>query len=428
MKVKTVAAGMAAWGLALAAVGQGFGNGGSLLEPALTFDEAVAAAQKGEARGYYQLAIKFSAGEEVTRNRATGMAFLAKAVEMGHANALFVLGRIKELRIKETKDPSGSDAEALQVRLLFTHGLAALTGAYFWDGESTATTFADTAAVNEVSNLYARAVAGGVVAAEKQLADFLQKKKAVDEYDAAVRRGAAKRKVNDARAAAAFADMMRPEFPSPALDKDSGPLYRRDPNAYLDAAQANDAKRGKSMASMRANARISWRRQEEQKNDELRKRYANLKIESVCGIKFGEKPPAEWKPHHQTKLAKKFRFFDSYYVELTADKRVCAISLNATLSPSMKADDIEAEKSNVVAALEKRYNFRFPREADGTLDDSAFNGSCEFGRYKIMLHNFDMDGTPGLSLIVKDLRLIREDAEKKGVPKTLPPSEGLDAL
>ena len=49
----------------IAAFGQGSGGGNSLLEPAMTFDEAVAAAKKGEARGYYQLAIKFSAGEIV---------------------------------------------------------------------------------------------------------------------------------------------------------------------------------------------------------------------------------------------------------------------------------------------------------------------------------------------------------------------------
>ena len=84
----------------IAAFGQGFGGGNSLLEPAMTFDEAVVAAKNGEARGYYQLAIKFSAGEELTRNRVTGMAFLSKAADMGHANAQFVLGSIKELDLE----------------------------------------------------------------------------------------------------------------------------------------------------------------------------------------------------------------------------------------------------------------------------------------------------------------------------------------
>ena len=53
----------------IAAFGQGFGGGNSLLEPEMSFDEAVVAAKKDEARGYYQLAIKFSADEELTRNR-----------------------------------------------------------------------------------------------------------------------------------------------------------------------------------------------------------------------------------------------------------------------------------------------------------------------------------------------------------------------
>ena len=30
--------------------------------------------------------------------------------------------------------------------------------------------------------------------------------------------------------------------------------------------------------------------------------------------------------------------------------------------------------------------------------------------------------------MVKDLQIVREDAEKRGVPKSLPASEGLDAL
>ena len=415
----------------IAAFGQGSGGGNSLLEPAMTFDEAVAAAKKGEARGYYQLAIKFSAGEELTRNRATGMAFLSKAADMGYANAQFVLGCIRELRVQESGQDLGLNA--FQMRLLFTHGLAAQTGAYFWDGNSTATTFADDAAVCEVSNLYARAASGGVAIAKKKLEDFLQKKQAYDAYEAMRRDGQASRKTHDALVAEAFAGLIRPEYPLPESDGDVRPLVIRDPNAYLDAAQANDVRRARKggtrlPSSMASEARAAWRKEQEAKNAEFRKRYADLKIDSICGVRFGEKPPKGCKPHHQMKLQKKFRFFDSYYLELSSDGRVSAITLNAKLNPTMKADDIEAEKGHVIAALEKKFAFKFPRTADGKLDGDAFHGSCVFGRYKIKLFDFDMEGVPGLMLMVKDLQVVREDAEKRCVPKTIPASEGLDAL
>ena len=415
----------------IAAFGQGSGSGNSLLEPAMTFDEAVAAAKRCEARGYYQLAIKFSAGEELTRNRATGMAFLSKAADMGYANAQFVLGCIKELRIQESGQDLG--VNAFQVRLLFTHGLAAQTGAYFWDGNSTATTFADDAAVCEVSNLYARAAAGGVAIAKKKLEDFLQKKQAYDAYETMRRGGQASRKAHDAQVAEAFAGLICPEHPLPESDGDVRPLITRDPNAYLDAAQANDARRARKSgmrfpSAMASEARASWRKEQEAKNAEFRKRYADLKIDSICGIRFGEKPPKGGKPHHQMKLQKKFRFFDSYYLELSSDGRVSAITLNAKLSPAMKADDIEAEKGHVMAALEKKFAFKFPRTADGKLDEDAFHGPRVFGRYKIQLFDFDMEGVPGLTLMIKDLEVVREDAEKMGVPKAIPASEGLDAL
>lgn len=415
----------------IAAFGQGSGGGNSLLEPAMTFDEAVAAAKKGEARGYYQLAIKFSAGEELTRNRATGMAFLSKAADMGYANAQFVLGCIRELRVQESGQDLGLNA--FQMRLLFTHGLAAQTGAYFWDGNSTATTFADDAAVCEVSNLYARAASGGVAIAKKKLEDFLQKKQVYDAYEAIRRDGQASRKTHDALVAEAFAGLIRPEYPLPESDGDVRPLVIRDPNAYLDAAQANDARRARKSgmkfpSPMASEARASWRKEQEAKNAEFRKRYADLKIDSICGIRFGEKPPKGCKPHHQMKLQRKFRFFDSYYLELSSDGRVTAITLNAKLNPGMKADDIEAEKGHVMAVLEKKFAFKFPRTADGKLDEAAFHGPRVFGRYKIELFDFDMEGVPGLTLMIKDLQIVREDAEKMGVPKTIPASEGLDAL
>ena len=415
----------------IAAFGQGFGGGNSLLEPAMTFDEAVAAAKKGEARGYYQLAIKFSAGEELTRNRATGMAFLSKAADMGYANAQFVLGSIKELRIQESGRDLG--ANAFQMRLLFMHGLAAQTGAYFWDGNSTATTFADGAAVCEVSNLYARAAAGGVEIAKKKLEDFLQKKQAYDAYETMRRGGQSSRETHDAQVAEAFAGLIRPEYPLPESDGDIRPLVARDPNAYLDAAQANDVRRARkngmrSSSVMASEARAAWRKEQEAKNAEFRKRYADLRIDSICGVRFGEKPPKGCKPHHQMKLQKKFRFFDSYYLELSSDGRVSAVTLNAKLNPGMKADDIEAEKGHVMAALEKKFAFKFPRTADGKLDEDAFHGPRVFGRYKIELFDFDMEGVPGMTLMVKDMQIVREDAEKRGVPKTIPASEGLDAL
>lgn len=414
----------------IAAFGQGFGGGNSLLEPAMTFDEAVAAAKKGEARGYYQLAIKFSAGEELTRNRATGMAFLSKAADMGYANAQFVLGSTKELRIQESVQYLHN---AFQMRLIFMHGLAAQTGAYFWDGDSTATTFADDAAVCEVSNLYARAASGGVVIAKKKLEDFLQKKQAYDAYETMRRDGQSSRKAHDAQISEAFAGLIRPEYPLPESNENIQPLVVRDPNAYLDIALANDARRarksGMKFPSPTAEAsRALWRKEQEKKNEEFRKRYADLKIDSICGIKFGEKPPKGCKPHRQMKLPKKFRFFDSYNLELSSDGRVSAITLNAKLNPAMKTDDVEAEKGHVVAALEKKYAFKFPRTADGKLGEDAFHGQHAFGRYKIHFFDFDMEGVPALTLMIKDLQVVREDAEKRGVPKAIPASEGLDAL
>ena len=426
---KQMMAALAVFG-GIAAFGQGFGGGNSLLEPAMTFDEAVAAAKKGEARGYYQLAIKFSAGEELTRNRATGMAFLSKAADMGYANAQFVLGSIKELRIQESVQYLNN---AFQMRLIFMHGLAAQTGAYFWDGDSTATTFADDAAVCEVSNLYARAASGGVVIAKKKLEDFLQKKQAYDAYETMRRDGQSSRKAHDAQISEAFAGLIRPEYPLPESNENIQPLVVRDPNACLDIAQANDARRarksGMKFPSPTAEAsRALWRKEQEKKNEEFRKRYADLKIDSICGIKFGEKPPKGCKPHRQMKLSKKFRFFDSYNLELSSDGRVSAITLNAKLNPAMKTDDVEAEKAHVVAALEKKFAFKFPRTAEGKLDEDAFHGQHAFGRYKISIFDFDMDGVTGLILMIKDLQIVREDAEKRGVPKTIPASEGLDAL
>lgn len=61
-----------------------------LLEPLMPLKDAILLAKKGDPKGYYQLAMRYSAGDELPDNNKTAIVLLNKAVEGKYPNAVFV--------------------------------------------------------------------------------------------------------------------------------------------------------------------------------------------------------------------------------------------------------------------------------------------------------------------------------------------------
>ena len=154
---------------------------------------------------------------------------------------------------------------------------------------------------------------------------------------------------------------------------------------------------------------------------------ANVRIDSFCGIRFGEKRPEWIKNKRPAKLAKPFRFFTEAHVIETESKLVKAINLSGKMRPDASAEEQKEEIQTTLAILEKRYGFRFPRNAAGKVDTHKLYGKT-FGRYKIQLFDGDFDGTPMVHLSIADTEVAKEEAKKSVRQRTLPKEAGLDAL
>ena len=400
--------------------------GDKLLEDRLPFTNALALAKQGDARGYYQLAILFSDGDGVERNRATGYRFLEKAAEMGYGNAWYVMGRIKAARVRRVIDFWRMYSPSDNLRAPSTFGL---TGAVLWDGLDQDTPPLDEEVFRVASNCYAKAVAAGVKAAEKDLRTLCENHfddKADEQEDL---QRSKDRKVNGRSAKAAFGDLMVEEYDGtrawgkPLPDK-------RDMNAEFDVRSRWKRRTAKFVERSRArnSSPEIYSPPRNALPDDLVKSNANVRIDSFCGIRFGEKRP-EWikKRNHSVKLSKPFRFFTEAYVGETETKLVHTINLTGKMRPDATVAEQEEEQQTTLAILEKRYGFRFPRNAAGKVDTHMLY-SKTFGRYKIHLFDGDFDGTPMLHLSITDTEVTKGEARKSIRQKTLPKEAGLDVL
>ena len=400
--------------------------GDKLLEDRLPFTNALALAKQGDARGYYQLAILFSDGDGVERNRATGYRFLEKAADMGYGNAWYVMGRIKAARVRRVIDFWRMYSPSDNLRAPSTFGL---TGAVLWDGLDQDTPPLDEEVFRVASNCYAKAVAAGVKAAEKDLRTLCENHfddKADEQEDL---QRSKDRKVNGRSAKAAFGDLMVEEYDGTRAWGKSLP-DKRDMNAEFDVRSRRERRTAKFVERSRARNSSTeiYSPPRSALPDDLVKSNANVRIDSFCGIRFGEKRP-EWiksRPR-QSKLPKPFRFFTEAYVVETESKLVQAIQLTGKMRPDATAEERKDEQQTTLAILEKRYGFRFPRNTAGKVDTHMLYNKT-FGRYNIHLFDGDYGGTPTLHLSITDMEIVKEEARKNIRQKTLPKEAGLDVL
>ena len=345
---------------------------------------------------------------------------------MGYGNAWYVMGRIKEARVRRVLDfwrlyP--------QPDLFRTPSTLALTGAVLWDGLDQETPLLDEDVFRVASNCYAKAVAAGVKVAEKDLRTLCENyfdDKASEQEN--LLRGKDK-EVNDRLAKAAFGKLMVEEYDG--VRARGRPLpATRDVNAEFDLRSCWE--RRSAMFNKRARARNSTEvysssRPRNTGSDDLVKSNANARIDSICGIRFGEKRPEWIKGNLPAKLAKPFRFFTQVYVIETESKRVRSISLTGMMRADATAEEEKEEQRATLAILEKRYGFCFPRNAAGKIEPHGLYNKM-FGRYKVYLSGGDIEGTPMLSLSITDTEVATEEARKSSRPRTLPKEAGLDAL
>lgn len=420
--------------LSFAASAQFVAGQESLLEEPLDFKSALELARKGEARGFYQLAIKFSAGEGVARNRATGYKFLEKAADMGYANALYVLGRVKAAGLMDM-----GSLLFLDERTTAVPQTTSLAGAVFWDGEWKLQSVTDDAAFAVVSNCFARAAAGGIGAAEDDL-KVLQQRRA-DALAEAAAASAAQCGADENLEAVrkAFPAFAVAEYPVPPSERpaDPRPLSVRDPNAYFDTMQRFH--RQTAQRQVQASRVDLWRLREARVKAEQAKKYANVRIDSICGISFGAPPPTWLKQRGWSssddgpktgfasgKLQKPFRYFTACDVELAGTGVVRRISLSGDLHPSMSDEDQKKEFDAVLDALEKKYAFKFPRREEGTGGYPSWFG--EIGRYNVNLGVGKVNDMPYIHLSIADRDVTRQTAVPAGIKLKLPANAGLDVL
>ena len=163
----------------------------------------------------------------------------------------------------------------------------------------------------------------------------------------------------------------------------------------------------------------SYRPPRDELPDDLAKSNANARIDSLCGIRFGEKRPEWMKGNRPAKLQKPFRFFTEVYVSETGSKLVQTINLNGKMRPDATEAEQKEEQQAVLAILERRYGFRFPRGADGKIRVHTLY-RWTFGHYKIHMSGGDFDGTPMLHLIITDTDVAKAEARKSVLRKTMP--------
>lgn len=402
------------------------------LEEPLAFKDAMALAQKGEARGFYQLAICFSAGNGVERNRATGYRYLKKAAEMGYGNALYVMGRIMQSHLTH---PSSFLDLTTSLCAIRTYDLAE---AMLWDGETYRKPITDDDLFLAMSNCYAKAVAAGADMAKYDLAGILDLRDYAMKERAAADSERGKRTENAKAAKAAFPDLFAEEYPlsTPESSTDTGYLKAcRRPNEYLDdvaASYKRNRKRERDPAAM-----LSRRKQMEQEQEKkAEKQYDNLRIDSICGIEFGKKPPEWYKPTKKgwrdAKLPRPFRYLTRVYLNLTKDGLVKEVLLQGNLQADAGWEEMEEERQNVMAILEKKYNFEFPRSAGKRTDywrkGNGSYGNHNFGRYRIHVNTSTIDGLPHIDLTIADAELAKQEAMSQNLPKSIPAGVGADAL
>lgn len=420
--------------LSFAASAQFMAGQESLLEEPLDFKSALELARKGEARGFYQLAIKFSAGEGVARNRATGYKFLEKAADMGYANALYVLGRVKAAGLMDM-----GSLLFLDERTTAVPQTTSLAGAVFWDGERKRQSVTDDAAFAVVSNCFARAAAGGIGAAEDDLKVLQQRRADALAEAAAVSAAQCGADENLAAVREAFPAFAVAEYPVLPSERpaDPRPLAVRDPNAYFDTMQR--FRRQTAQRQVQASRVDLWRLREARAKAEQAKKYANVRIDSICGISFGAPPPTWLKQRGWSssddgpktgfasgKLQKPFRYFTTCNVELTGTGVVKRISLSGDLHPSMSDEDQKKEFDAVLDVLEKKYAFKFPRREEGTGGCPSWFG--EIGRYNVNADVGKMNDVPHIHLSITDRDVVRQTIVPAGIKLKLPANAGSDVL
>ena len=319
--------------------------GDKLLEDRLPFTNALALAKQGNARGYYQLAILFSDGDGVERNRATGYRFLEKAAEMGYGNAWYVMGRIKAARVRRAADWRMLISHSQNQITLTPPRTSGLTGAVLWDGLDQDTSPLDEDVFRAASNCYAKAVAAGVKEAEKDLRTLCESysdDKAVAQEEMSWSKN---REKNGLLAKATFGDLMVEEYNGmPARGKPAQAMCNENDRFDFEARMSRSSARLLERMRERNNSTVSYvpppSSPRSTPPDDLVKSNANVRIDSLCGIKFGEKRP-EWikKRNRKTKLPKPFRFFTHVFVNETGSNLVGTIQLEGKMRPDATREE-----------------------------------------------------------------------------------------
>lgn len=165
---------------------------GELPEPLIPIEKALALAEKGEGKGYYQLAVRYAKGEGVEKDGEAAMKFLKKAYDANYPRAIFAVALGTEYRLGRysSDEVEPSSAKLLGVNfssagILCVHGLIsdegsdkvrrlldmrqALRGRESWEIDNGITNEVFTAWVRSD---YEKAKSLGIGAAEKELTRF----------------------------------------------------------------------------------------------------------------------------------------------------------------------------------------------------------------------------------------------------------------
>lgn len=165
---------------------------GELPEPLIPIEEALALAEKGDGKGYYQLAVRYAKGEGVEKDDEAAMKFLKKAYDANYPRAIFAVALGTEYRLgkysSDEVEPSSAKLIGINfssAEILCVHGLIsdegsekmrrlldrrqALRGRESWKIDNGITNEEFTAWVRSD---YERAKSLGIGVAEKELARF----------------------------------------------------------------------------------------------------------------------------------------------------------------------------------------------------------------------------------------------------------------
>lgn len=149
---------------------------GELPEPLIPIEEALALAEKGEGKGYYQLAVRYAKGDGVVEDDETAAKFLKKAYDARYPRAVFAvaLGIENTLRTYVDAEVCPSCRELLGVTFrgqsLFEVFELKPVSRLPWSGISSGIT--NEVYVARVKDDYDMARKLGIAAAEKELARF----------------------------------------------------------------------------------------------------------------------------------------------------------------------------------------------------------------------------------------------------------------